>query len=172
MKTTPSQEYLKSILSYCEDTGRFTWLVSRGRVSAGTIAGTLIDRGYVSVFIDGEKYRAHRLAWVYMIGREPADQIDHINGDRSDNRFRNLREATRSENSQNMAVKRKSKTGILGVDLASTGKFVARIGVDGRQRHLGTHDTKEGAHAAYLAEKAVLHSFQPVPRGVTRSSFT
>lgn len=109
------------------------------------------------ITLKGKDYLSHRLAWFYMTGAWPEQEIDHINGVRDDNRFANLREADRQINCQNVRKPYKNnRTGLLGVK-PSLGKFVARIYVDGKERHLGTFKTPGLAHAAYVAAKRELH---------------
>jgi len=110
-----SIERLKKLLSYSPETGDFTWLTKRGRAVVGGTAGHLDSRGYVRIIIDGKKYRAHRLAWFYMHGKWPEDQIDHVNGKYSDNRLKNLREATCSQNNFNKPLQKNNTSGVKGV---------------------------------------------------------
>lgn len=91
-----TQEVLKSLLYYDPETGIFVWLVTRQRSPAGKEAGGYDEKGYRRICVNGTKVRAHRLAWLYMTGEWPEDQLDHINGLKDDNRFVNLREATNS----------------------------------------------------------------------------
>src|SRR3990167_3120706 len=105
-----SQQRLKELLSYNPNTGEFTRLVAtgiHGCNKAGVVVGCLSDhptQGYILIRVnnDGILYRAHRLAWLYVYGFWPPADIDHINGNRSDNRIVNLRSVTRSQNLQNM----------------------------------------------------------------------
>lgn len=105
---------------------------------------------------------AHRLAWVHVHGSWPAGDIDHINGDKLDNRIANLRDVTRSVNKENMRSARgDNKVGLLGVHVRrqnTTRPYVASIRVSGKLIHLGAHNTPEAAHAAYLEAKRRLHS--------------
>lgn len=158
-----SQGRLREILHYDPDTGVFTWRDARhSRVRSGQVAGTLHGAGYRLIGIDGRKYRAARLAWLYVYGVWPTYFIDHRNGVRDDDRIANLREATASENQQN-AVPRANKTGVIGVS-SHGGRYRARITLGRKKKHLGYFDTRELAHQAYLSAKTVLHPFQPVPR--------
>jgi len=101
-----TQSQLKEILTYNPDTGIFTWLVaSNGRIRVGDIAGTT-DNGYVRIMIERTKYRAHRLAWLYVHGESPKEQIDHINHIRDDNRINNLRCVSCHENFKNMTMQK------------------------------------------------------------------
>lgn len=124
---------------------------------AGDVAGCRTSRGYSVLAVDGVLYRAHRLAWFYVTGAWPQGEVDHINGQRADNRFLNLRVVTGAINSQNRRrANGNSRTGLLGVYPHKTG-FQARIMVSGSRRHLGTFQTAEAAHAAYLAAKRQVH---------------
>lgn len=159
-----TQSRLKELLHYEPDTGEFTWLVRTSRrVKIGDIAGSQNGQGYQCIRIDWKPYRAHRLACLYIDGEWPEYEIDHINGVRSDNRWINLRYATRSENSQNKRASTSNNCGFIGVSRFRN-KWRARIMLAGREKHLGCFPTPEDAHTAYLAAKANLHPFQPIPR--------
>lgn len=147
-------------LSYNSQTGEFTWLrrerMAR-RAMPGDRAGTVNSHGYVVITIAGAKHKAHRLAWRMFYGVEPAGQIDHINGDRADNRIANLRVVSHAVNVHNRrSANRNSKTGLLGVSPRKRG-YVATISAEGQKHGLGTFATLEAAHAAYQAGKARLH---------------
>ena len=98
-------ERLREVLAYDPDTGVFTWKARTSpfsRVNVGDVAGNLRRDGYIEICVDGRKHQSHRLAWLYVYGEWPADQIDHINGIRTDNRIANLREANNAENHHNL----------------------------------------------------------------------
>lgn len=137
-----TQSRLCEVLRYDRDTGAFFWIKSTSKKKlVGKIAGN-ITRGYWEIAIDGRQYKAHRLAWLYELGRWPVKDIDHINGERADNRFLNLREATRSQNCMNRGYRR-------GVAWHSQmGKWRAYITIKGRQKSLGLFDKKDEAFAA------------------------
>lgn len=160
-KTTPviSAERLRELLTYDPLTGEFHWAVNRrGPARAGDLAGTIGNHRYWSIKLDGGRYLAHRLAWLYVHGMFPTADIDHINGCRTDNRITNLRDVCRSENTHNVRRPRSnSTTGVLGVQKVPSGRWSASIGALGSTKHLGTFDTKELAGNAYLAAKAILH---------------
>jgi HNH endonuclease len=135
--------YLREVLDYDPETGIFTWKKPAARsVKPGMLAGRLATDGYIGIRVAYTRYPAARLAWFYMHGEWPPNQIDHINGDRADNRFANLRLATRKQNQQN----RKAK----GVSFAK-GRWQARIKVNYRNINLGRYDTVEEARAVYIA---------------------
>lgn len=164
MRKELSQSRLKSLLHYDPDTGVFIRRISTSsRVKPGDIDGSKNGDGYILIMVDSKRHLAHRLAWLYMHGVWPTDQIDHINGDRADNRRCNLREATRAENAQNTIARPNNKVGYLGVT-KDRSKYKAQIGVDGAIINIGLFATPEQAHQAYLAAKAKLHKFQPTPR--------
>lgn len=151
---------VRNLFFYDQETGIFTWRVAKAqRVKVGDIAGSLNGDGYVLISIDNRKHKAHRLAWLYVSGAWPMRQIDHINGDRSDNRIFNLRDVTHQANSQNVRLARSSNrsTGLLGSTRHSSGRFQARICVDGKRMTLGLFDTPQMAHEAYVKAKRELH---------------
>ncbi|WP_326894533.1 HNH endonuclease (plasmid) [Rhizobium beringeri] len=145
-----TQRRLREVLHYEPLTGRFTWLISVGGVSKGSLAGRIKREGYREIGVDGKLYRANRLAWLYMTGSWPAQQVDHENLNKSDDTWMNLREATYGQNQMNTAVRSNNKLGVKGVSIEPrTGRYVARIRINGKSRHLGTFDTAVLAQAAY-----------------------
>lgn len=159
------QETLFGILEYHHETGYFFWKESRGRVKAGCMASTARSDGYHSIQINGKKYLAHRLVWLYLTGSFPSSQIDHLNGDRSDNRFCNLREATNAQNTQNKASDKGSSSRYVGVNWCKrTSKWLSRIMIGGKSFHLGHFMEEESAANAYRVAKNRLHDFQPTAR--------
>lgn len=109
------------------------------------------------MIINGTPYQAHRIAWLVMTGREPDKWIDHINRDKSDNRFCNLRDVSWSVNQHNLkSSKIQNKIGLLGVSKHGK-KWIAQIQKDGKKLYIGLFDTPEIAHAAYMEKKATLH---------------
>jgi hypothetical protein len=159
-----SLERVKELLDYEPTTGIFRWKGRTGRgktpLSApGALAGTTNDSGYRIIRLDRVNFRAHRLAWLYVHGELPKQDIDHINGDRSDNRIANLRSVSRSVNLQNLrsAKSHNKSSGLLGVHL-SDNRWIAKLQVDKRTVHIGSFGTAEEASQAYLAAKRSLHA--------------
>ena len=153
-------ERLRELLDYDQETGVFTRKVKLcNRVKVGDVAGYLNRKGYICIRVDGRTHKAHRLAWLYVHGVWPQSGIDHINGIKDDNRIINLREATHSDNQQNLRKPHAdNKIGLLGVS-RSQGKFKAQINVDGKVRTIGRFHIPEAANAAYLEAKRRLHPF-------------
>jgi hypothetical protein len=145
-----TQSRLKEALLYDPVTGNFYHNLSGGGKKAGDLAGYLNSssagkkEGYIDIRVDGVLYQAHRLAFLYMVGRWPIE-IDHINGDHSRNEWENLREATHQENCLNSCIRSDNTSGIKGVGLHSSGAWRARIKVNGKEKHLGLFKTKEEA---------------------------
>jgi hypothetical protein len=153
-------ETLRSLLDYEPDTRIFRWRVQpNNRVKVGAAAGYINDRGYIRIMVNGTFFKAHRLAWLHFHGMWPQDQIDHINGDKRDNRIRNLRDVSTSINAQNITRPRRDNTsGYRGVSWHKKNKhWHAQIRANGQKHHIGFFDTPEAAHAAYLAAKLRLH---------------
>lgn len=155
MKENPiTQQQLKEVLDYNERTGEFTWKVTlSNRGKKGNIAGYKNTQGYWYIRIHGDKYLAHRLAWLYVHGDWPKNEIDHINHDRADNRLCNLRPVTRKENCRNSGLRSNNTSGKTGVSrLKANGKWKSTI----QDRYLGTFDDFEHAVIAReAAEKAL-----------------
>lgn len=165
-----TQAKLKSVLSYDEKTGEFIRLSFSGNKCAGLaqlgpVPKKPDDRGYIRIRVYGKKYRAHRLAWLYVHGHFPEKGLDHINGDTTDNRIENLREADQSQNSQNRKPMRGCSSQYLGVSRdRKTKKWKAQIMVEGKKFALGYFSDEIQAHQVYLTAKQNLHTFNPIPR--------
>lgn len=157
-------ERVRELLNYDPDTGIFTRKVRTAqRHQVGDRADFIYcggaSPGYHRVCIDSERYQAHRVAWLYHYGEWPEKFIDHINGDRADNRIENLRQASAQMNLENLRSPQKnSSSGLLGVHWSKQdGKWRAEIGSNRKKIHLGTFACPEMAHAAYLEAKRILH---------------
>ena len=155
LKTGLTAKNLRSRLSYNKKTGEFRRRYGHSGFYKGQVAGYLGKNGRVFIHVDGEKYYAHRLAWLYVTGGWPPAEIDHKNGDAADNRWSNLRPACRQENMRNKIVRSDSSTGIKGVQRRETsGRYYAKIKKDGKNYTLGTFDTAQEAASAYAAASA------------------
>lgn len=155
--TTPTNELtaeqLREILHYDPETGIFTWKVRTSRrVKVGDVAGCTGGNGYLRIRVCSRKYQAHRLAWLYVNGTWPKDQLDHINRNRSDNRISNLRDVTNKQNHQNRSKSSNNTSGHPGVSWHKRySKWQARIRHNYKLIHLGYFDTKEEALSARKA---------------------
>ena len=146
-------EYLRSILNYDPETGIFTWKISNSsRAKVGDVVGCQSGDGYLRIQLQSRKYQAHRLAWLYVYGEWPEDQIDHINRIRTDNRISNLREVTNKQNLQNSGKRSDNTSGHPGVIWHKRiSKWQATIKHNQKQIHLGYYSTIEEAIAARKA---------------------
>lgn len=143
-----SQEKLKDLVIYCPLTGIMINRVYAGaRSPAGAIRGGLTDAGYLATTVGKKHYRIHVLAWLYMTGDWPKNQIDHINGIRSDNRWCNLRDVTVRENRQNQTCHRAGK--FPGVQQVSKGSYRVSARVDGERIYLKNCKTQEEGYKVY-----------------------
>ena len=160
--TDPVIAVLREYLAYDAETGVFTWrLPPAKRVKAGDVAGSH-SQGYLRIKLRGREYKAHRVAWAMTHGRWPEKELDHINRVRDDNRMANLRECSAGENRQNIGHAGLGNNRLLGASFnKAKGRFKARIHANHREINLGYFDTEEEAHAAYLAAKRRLHTFNP-----------
>jgi hypothetical protein len=133
-----TQDRLKYLLTYNPDTGVFTRKTKFRNLAANSVVGCVGAGGYLQCSLDSKMYKMHRLAWLYVYGRWPADQIDHINHIVTDNRINNLREVSCAENHQNRARRTKSSSGYLGVGWHKRDCcWQAHIEIGGKRHHLG-----------------------------------
>jgi hypothetical protein len=148
--TTITQDELKSLLTYDPATGTFRWCKTYSpHAIEGAAAGFIAQDGYHIIKLHGKKYKAHRLAWLYVTGNWPPQDIDHINRARNDNRFSNLRLATRAENCQNQPLRKTNTSGVTGVSYhKASRKWAAFISVAGQMQHLGLYVTLSAAVTA------------------------
>lgn len=157
-----TQKRLKAVLHYDPVTGVFKRFSGKGCKSGSIGTVPKGDRfAYLRIGVDRKIYGAHRLAWLYMTGSFPDRLIDHINGDKLDNRFVNLRLATNSENKQNVRKARSdSRSGLIGATWYAQGqKWRAAIQIDGKKKHLGYFNTAEEAHLVFMEHKRRHHPF-------------
>ena len=158
---TLTAEKAREIFRIDPETGKIYWAVAHGRWSArpaGDLAGCLRN-GYRYINVEGRNYFGHRIAWLIEHSEWPAMTLDHINGDRDDNRPQNLRMATAAENNQNQhGVAAHNTSGERGVSWdASRKKWTAHISVNGRAKNLGRFDSKAQALIAYRDAKRKHH---------------
>jgi len=114
-------------------------------------------KGYHRVALDSQRYLAHRVAWLITYGDWPCGEIDHIDGDRTNNRIVNLRDVVGRVNVQNIRLPRKfGSSGYLGVH-AHQGRWVAKIQKDRKSIYIGIFDDPKTAHLAYLERKRLIH---------------
>lgn len=149
-----SAERLRSVLDYSPETGVFLWKIRCGtKYPVGSIAGSKERAGYIKIGVDRRVYKAHRLAYLYMTGGWPKEDIDHINEIKDDNRWLNLRNANDSQNKANTRKYRRRKYDLpKGVDFRPDKKskpYVARVRVRGKIIHLGYYASPEEAHSVY-----------------------
>lgn len=157
-----ARRYLRSVYSYDENSGvvawkrrpvedfktERAWKIWNARFP-GTVAGNLTEDGYIDLSIGESRMPAHRIIWLLVYGEMP-DQIDHINGIRSDNRLSNIRAVDNKTNLKNQSLRATNKSGVMGVVQRSYGSWRAEIGVDGKRINLGTFIDKQDAIAARL----------------------
>lgn len=158
LETTQTAQRAREVLDYDPLTGAFTWKAKHSQMKAGDRAGYQMPIGYREIRVGSERHYEHRLAWLFVHGRWPYGQIDHINHSRNDNRIANLRDCTHAENHQNLPMKRTNSSGFIGVSRDKRkGWWRAQITVNYRNKCLGRFRTPEEAHAAYLEAKRRLH---------------
>lgn len=152
-------ERLREAVFYDPILGTFTWLHDAGsRARIGNPAGSAKKGRHTLLMIDNVLYKAHRLAFFYMMRRWPTPEDDHENLEKSDNRWCNIREATRSQNMANTPLRRTNTSGLKGVSWAKDrNAWRAQITVNRRNRVIGTFRAKDAAHAAYRAAAAEAH---------------
>lgn len=152
-------DQLKGFVSYDADSGEFKWIRRLSiRVYVGKRAGTPLKSGHRKLTIDGVQYLEHRLAWLYVYGKWPTGEIDHIDGDPSNNKIVNLRDVSHKTNMENIRRAYSGNTsGLLGAGKHRR-KWVAKIRNGKTLVYLGAFNTPEEAHAAYVAAKRIIHS--------------
>ena len=160
----PTQELLRKYFTYDPTTGQLTYRLRSSKTTtigaiAGSVCGTLPDRGYVIVPFCGKNYPAHRLIWCYVHGQFPDKQIDHIDHDRTNNRLSNLRLASNHTNMKNKSLYTTNSSGYSGVEPHGN-NWKARIGVNGTKVLLGVFSTFNEAVAARKAAEKLLNYHQ------------
>jgi len=143
-----TQEELKESLHYNPETGIFTWIIKKSGITCNSRAGYISIRGYEKIKINGKLYSSHRLAWLYMNNKFPAEEIDHINGNTSDNRIINLRDISKRRNQGNRAIHRKGKL-VGAVFMPKIKKWRAQIMINKEIIYLGYFFTEVDANNSY-----------------------
>jgi HNH endonuclease/AP2 domain len=155
---------LRELFAYDEESGRLIWRVKRRGsvgIEPGVTAGAVNTQGYVSVGVDGKRQLAHRIIWCLLFGVEPPHDIDHINGNRADNRRANLRMATRAQNRQNTRLSKNNSSGVQGVTWdPERSKWATQIMVDRKNKHLGRYETLEEAALVRRLAEEKYHPFR------------
>lgn len=160
--TALTQDRLKNLLHYDPDTGVFTRRNKFRNLPAGSIVGCVGAGGYMQCSLNGKMYKMHRLAWLYVHGKWPDDQIDHINHVVTDNRICNLREVSCAENHQNRARRTKNSSGYLGVGWHKRDKcWQAHIEINGTRHHLGYYKHLPDAVEARKKAEILHHPTRP-----------
>lgn len=156
MQKKLTQKELKEIVNYDKKTGVFTWKIDRGGTAKkGDIAGCLGGYGYWILTIKGKTYQAHRIAFLYMRGYFPENEVDHKDRNRANNAWSNLREVSRTCNARNCGIQARNKNGVIGVcKVAGETRYRAKITVNKKPIHLGRFDDiASAAKARWEAEK-------------------
>jgi len=156
----PDEIEIRRRLSYSPLTGQFIWIAeaTSGPRMVGKIAGTINNQGYVHISINRQKHVGGRLAWLYMTGEWPEEEIDHVNRCRADNRWCNLRKATDSQNATNSKLRSTNTSGFRGVSwFEPLGKWKVSVTRNRVRRHLGYFDCVAAAYCAYLVGAAEAH---------------
>ena len=156
---------LKQVLSYDPETGYLVWIKKPCKNKMiGEFAGHKSKNGYLQIGFNNKLHYGHRIAWALFYNEQPPKMIDHINGDRTDNRICNLREASNAENVRNKIKTSRNSTGYKGVSYhVKNKKYVASIGFNMKSIYIGSFNTAEEAHAAYCKKATELHGefFRP-----------
>ena len=151
---------VRELLHYDPETGVFTWLKRIAqRQYVGDVAGCLKSNGYVQIKYRRKNYPAHRLAWLWMTGEWPKDEVDHRDRNRANNRWLNLRAATRKQNQENRTPRKDSTSGVTGVLWSNRDQaWRVTIHVDGRKRHIATRKSLDEAVAIRAAASRKHHT--------------
>jgi len=167
IKDMPSIDILKSLLDYDEASGVLHWktkpATSRGNIGfnnkcGGKVAGTIGRSGYLVVGISKKYYLAHRIIWKWVTGADPVDQVDHIDGNKLNNRWSNFRETSNGPNIQNSKIRKDNTSGIKGVHWdAQHKKWRAVIYADGQGIRLGRYSSIDEAASVISKARLEMH---------------
>jgi hypothetical protein len=153
-------ELAHSLLEYNPDTGLLSWKVTKGpRALKGGVAGSKHSSGYVQIGINKVQFLVHRVTWLLFYKEWPSTLLDHIDGDKTNNRIANLRPCNTSQNKQNIGLNKNNSSGYKGVHFDNThGKYKAQIQtLEGNRKHLGLFSTPEEASEVYNRAAKELH---------------
>lgn len=148
---------LRELFSYNKETGALTRLTDAGGRRAGSIAGSVSKDGRIQIYVDDKNYKAHRVIWLLVTGEWPVYDVDHIDGNPSNNSWSNLRDVPHHINQQNRHGATKSSTTKTAGVTMNRGRYGTQIKIDGKRVWLGTYDTPEEAHAVYVKAKREHH---------------
>jgi hypothetical protein len=159
---TITAEVIREFLEYIPEAGTLLQKKARPKVKVGAIAGVVTPYGYRYIQLSGKKYAAHRLVWLIETGAMPEGELDHIDGNKLNNKFSNLRVVTRKQNCENKGAQRNNQLGLRGVSYNTRlKKYVAQIQHHGKNKYLGVFSDPQAARAAYiLAERELFTHFQ------------
>lgn len=163
-ETLLSAEYVRTVLKYDWETGKFTWRSLTHKKSnrlVGQEAGSTHNKGYRMIIIHKRRYYAHRLAWLYMTGNWPEYAVDHADRCTSNNAWCNLREATIAQNGQNIRTPKNNTSGHIGVRRRPNGRYQVRLNLAGKTYVGGSFADLESAVAARDKLKVEAHTFHP-----------
>ncbi len=155
--TDLTAEYVRSVFNYNPKTGLLTYIGGSARKPKGSVAGTPTMKGHIRVVIDWRHYLAHRLIWLWMTGEWPEFEIDHEDENKSNNRWKNLRKATSSQNLSNRGAPINNTSGFKGVWKSSTNRWCAEIQFEKKKIVLGHFKTPQEAAKAYKDAAKHLH---------------
>lgn len=154
-----TQKRLREALRYSPVVGVFEWRITGRRIRPGFLAGGVCRRsGYVKITVDGKTYPAHHLAWLYMTGQWPAHELDHKDGDKSNNAFNNLRPASDFQQSQNRRIPKSNCSGVKGISVRpGKNPYYARFEHEGKVINVGRFPTLDEAKEAIEAARERVH---------------
>lgn len=157
-QTKITQNLIKNFFLYDENKGQFIRIKDKGKGKKGSIVGNFDDKGYVHISFNGKMYLLHRLIWLYKYGKFPVHCLDHINGNPSDNRLCNLREATVSQNMHNQKLAKHNSSGVKGVRFHKLSKkWEASIKINKKSRYIGLFNTLFDAEVAIKFSREQIH---------------
>ena len=162
MSSLISLAVVADYLSYDAATGQLYQKKKRPKIKVGSVAGSLTPKGYRYIQLCGRKYPAHHIVWMFETGTFPTHFIDHIDGNKTNNRFDNLREVSNKQNCENRTAQKNNKTGYKGVSFNSRlQKFIAQIQHNNIPIYIGVFESAYEAHLAYQRTASALFTHAP-----------